>query len=249
MSTPSASPIVLHADQEHDRLRTAVILLLIFFFVLGYWLIRMLLRLEFWGALRDYAVSLSCVLGLVLALAITGGLELWLKRIWPSGRKLVLDDAGIRAYDQSTESQFIQWRERWTSLKWYFSLQGYRRGGREKRLPKRWLCLACQLQQGETRLIAHSYMPPEKAEIWLDNENLRPKFHQIQPGDVYESSWSTRLGAPARPQLSNEVLTGSDGRYWLVERHRWDEGFELTPNDFATFMDKVAEWQSDKVAK
>lgn len=226
-------------------MRTAVILLLIFFFFLGYWLVYALLQLEFWGSLRDYAVSLSCILGLTLALAVSAGLEVWLKRVWPSGRRLTLDESGIHIKEKAAEEQMIRWSEGLTHLKWQFSLSGYRRGGREKRLPQKWVCLAYQLQQGDTRLIVYSYMPPQKAKIWLENEAANPKFHKIQPADLYESSLKARLGAPARPLINNDVLRGDDGRYWLAERHRWDEGFELTPDDFAVFMDYVARGKSE----
>ena len=245
MTSSNPSSIVLHADQEHDSLRTSVILFLITFFFLSYWLIYAILQLEFWGSLRDYAVSLSCVLGLTLALAVSAGVEVLLKRVWHSGRNLTLDKTSIHIHDKFTGEQLINFTEGLAHLKWHFSLQGYRRGGREKRLSQKWVCLAYQLQQGNTRLIVHSYMPPQKAQIWLKNETVAPKFHEIKPGGLYKSSFSSRLGAPSRPTLSNEILTGSDGRYWLAERHRWDEGFELTPNDFAIFMDYVARGKNE----
>ncbi|MCB9418837.1 MAG: hypothetical protein H6667_03475 [Ardenticatenaceae bacterium] len=249
MSTASSSSIVLHADQEHDNLRTAVILFLITAFFLSYWLVYAILQADFWGSVRDYAVSLSCVLGLVLALAISAGFEVWLKRVWHSGRRLTLDENSIHIQDKLTNEQTINLTNNVSHLQWQFNLHGYRRGGREKRLSANWVCLAYQLQQGETRLIVHSYLPPQKAQVWLEDGSGRPQFHKINPGDVYESSLSSRFGAPSRPVISNEVLSNSDGRYWLAERHRWDEGFELTPHDFAIFMNKVTELQNDKATK
>lgn len=229
-------PITLHADQEHDNLRTVVILFLITFFFLSYLLVHSILQLDFWGSLRDYAVSLSCVLGLVLALAVSAIVENLLKRVWHSGRSLTLDDQGIQIQEKRAAAKNIKLSGNVAQLNWYFNLKGYRRGGREKRLPSKWLCLACQLQQGDTRLIAHTYLPTQKAEAWLENDTVQPKFHQIEPDSVYESSISTRLGAPTRPHISNEILASSDGRYWLAERHRWDEGFELSPDDFAKLL-------------
>lgn len=245
MTSSNPAPIVLHADQEHDNLRTAVILFSLTLFFLSYWLINAILQLEFWGSLRDYAVSLSCVLGLTLALAVSAGVEILLKRVWHSGRNLTLAENSIHVQDKFTGDQRINLTEELAHLKWHFNLQGYRRGGREKRLPQKWVCLAYQLQQGDTRLIVHSYLPPQKAQIWLENEAVAPKFHQIKPGDVYQSSLGARMGAPARPRITNEVLSSSDGRYWLAERHRWDEGYELTPHDFAIFMDYITRGKSE----
>ncbi len=248
MNLIDSSPTILHADKEHDKLRTVVILLLISFFFISFGLVNTILQLEFWGGIRDYAVSLSCVLGLVLALAISAGIEVWLKRVWPSGRSLMFSATDIHIRNKSAEIQQINFKKGAAHLRWFFDLKGYRRGGREKRLPKKTVCLAYQLQQGETRLIAHSYMSPAKAKDWLEADSPDLRFHEIHPDDVYETSLASRLGTPARPKITNEVLSGSDGRYWLAERHRWEEGFELTPQDFAIFMNKVAEWQSSKAA-
>lgn len=240
MTSSVSDTVVLHADQEHDRLRTTVILLLIFLFFLSYWLVSRLLNLDIFAPVRDYAVSLSCVLGLALALGITAVLEIWLKQIWPSGRSLTLDEEGIQYQSRPENAGQIWWGGGLAFLPWYFSLRGYRRGGREKRLSNRWLCLAYQLQQGDQRLIVYSYMPPQKASAWLNNDNSSPKFHELKPADVYESTFSGRFRPPTRPQIKNEVLTGKDGRFWLAERFRWEEGFELTPQDFAIFMDFIA---------
>ncbi len=136
MKSTDSSAIVLQADQEHDKLRTVVVLLLIIIFFLCYWLVNTILQLDFWGGLRDYAVSLSCVVGLVLALAISFGIEVWLKRIWPSGRNLILDENQIIIQDEPADSQQINMAKGPAHLRWYFQLKGYRRGGREKRLPK-----------------------------------------------------------------------------------------------------------------
>jgi hypothetical protein len=181
-----------------------------------------------------------------LALAISFGLEILLKRIWHSGRSLSLDENHIIIQDESADPQQIDMAKGPTNLLWHFKLKGYRRGGREKRLSQNTVCLACQLQQGDTRLIIHSYMSPAKAESWLGDGTSDFRFYEIHPEEVYDKTLTTRLGAPARPQISNEILTGSNGRYWLAERHRWEEGFELTPQDFAIFMNKVAEWHSSK---
>lgn len=237
-------PITLHADQEHDRLRTVIVLLLIFFFFIGYWLVNSLLSLDALAEIREYAVSISCVLGLVLALAVTAVIEAWLKRIWHSGRNLILNDQGILINDLSESQRQIRKDSHITRLNWYFKLKGYKRGGREKRISRKWICLACQIQQDDTRLSFYSYLPPEKASNWLKNEEFPHKFHQIDLADIHESSWTTRLGAPTRPQITNELLTGQDGRYWLAERNRWYDSFELTPQDFELILRELANYQT-----
>ncbi|MCP4426561.1 MAG: hypothetical protein GY803_18875 [Chloroflexi bacterium] len=242
--TPPPTPIVLHADQEHDNLRTAVVLLLVFFFFVSYWLVNALLNLPIFGPVSDYAVSLSCVLGLVLALGITAVIENIFKRTWHSGRYLTLNEEGILAQFRHQEARRIRRDGYITQLNWAFNLKGYRRGGREKRLPTKWVCLACQLQQDDQRLIVYSYMPPAKAAVWLENDNAPHKFHHINLAGAFEASLSDRVKAPTRPEISNEMLTGKDGRYWLAERNRWLDGLELTHEDFATFMQFIARGES-----
>lgn len=246
MTSSDSSPIVLHVDQEHEGLRTAVILVLLLFFFVFYWLVYSLLRLEALATIRDYGVFISCLIGLVLALGASAVVERWLKRTWHSGRSIHLDEQGIRVQMRHQRGQHFRWDGHITRLNWTFKLRGYRRGGREKRLPGNWVCLACQLQQDDQRLIVYSYMPPKKAEQWLEPDEASHSFQAISLADVSDSSsLSSRLRAPARPEISNEMLTGKDGRYWLAERHRWTEGLELTEPDFGTFMGNLAKGKSE----
>lgn len=236
MRTALPSPVILHADQEHDGLRAAVVLLLMVLFLFSFWLVNALLRWELFSAIRDYAVSVSCVGGLMLALGASAVVEMWLKRVWHSGRSLTLNEQGILIQTRRQADQQIHRGGSLTYLNWTFKLSGYRRGGREKRLPAKWVCLACQLQQDDCRLIVYSYMPPKKAARWLEDGDSPHKFHAIDLSEASDSSLAGRVKMPARPEISNEMLRGRDGRYWLAERTRWTEGFELTPKDFATFM-------------
>ena len=242
MTQPTSPSSVLHADQEHDSLRTAVILLLLTFFFISYWIVNALLQLELFGPVRDYAVSLSCVGGLALALGLSAVVEKTLKQIWHSGRRLTLDDAGLLAQFRHESDRRFRWDVPLTRLNWTFKLSGYRRGGREKRLPTQWVCLACQFQQNDQRLIVHSYMPPKQAAQWLDGDQAEPKFRHLNLANISDSSFSARMKMPTRPEIPNEVLTGRDGRYWLAERHRWTDGLELTAKDFATFMHKLEDF-------
>ncbi len=244
MTSPASAPVVLHADQEHDSLRTAVVLLLTALFFVSYWIVNALLQSEIFGAVRDYAVSLSCVGGLVMSLAISAIAEKGLKRIWHSGRNLTLDDTGILVQLRHQADQHFRWDGHLTRLNWTFKLSGYRRGGREKRLSAKWVCLACQLQQDDQRLIVYSYMPPQKASRWLENDRAQQKFHPLNLATISDSSFSARVKMPIRPEISNEILTGKDGRYWLAECHRWLDGLELTAKDFATLMEEITRRQS-----
>ncbi len=234
MMTTLPLPVILHTDREHDKLRTTIVLILILLYFISYRIVQALLNLAMFATVRDYATAISCVLGLVLALGVTAVIEKILKRTWHSGQSLTLDEEGILAQYRHQNPIRIRQNGSMTRINWTFGLKGYRRGGREKRLPAKWVCLACQLQQDDHRLIVYSYMPPREAAVWLNDE--RHKFRRINQADAIEPTLASKLKMPIRPEVSNEMLRGKDGRYWLAERNRWLDGLELTHEDFAIFM-------------
>lgn len=235
VTTPSAT--VLHADQEHGGLRATVIVVMLAGFVLGYFLISALLRLIL-GQAPDYGFIISCGSALLVGVAMAWVAEQIIKRVWPSGRRLVLDEAGILAGDVDGTEQFLSWSENLSSIHWFFRLSGYPRGGRERRVPKNWLCLATQLQQADERLVVYTYMAPAKAAAWTENNQKGgPHFQQIFPVEVYDTSFRARFGPPVRPELPARILAGKHGKYWLAERRRWNEGYELPPREYALFLE------------
>lgn len=237
MASFDSKKIVLRADQDHVGIRALVILFLLVALWFGFRLISTIMETAVPDS--EYTGLISCVGTLPLALGVVLIAEKGLKRIWPSGRRLRLDDSGLRVSDRNREERQFIWNGNLTQLSWYFQLSGYQRGGPERRVPKRWLCLACQLQQEEDRLIVYTLLPPKKADDLLERYNSAWKFHQITPADVYTDTFMSRLGPPLRPEIPAKVLAGKDGRYWLAERRRWQEGFELTATDFETFLRTV----------
>ena len=236
MSIEENTSVALHADQEHSGIRVTIVLVLVAAFVLTFALVSALLNAFPENGISDYVLPISCVIGLLAALAIAGAAEHLLKQRWHSGRMVVLGDDGIEASLAGDSTISIDWTKRMAATKWYFSLKGYPRGGRERRVPASWLCLACQLQQDEHRLVVFGYLPPSKAELLLEGE----AFHQIRPPELYDlGPFRRRLASTDRPKLPASLLTGKDGPYWLAERRRWASGLELTAEDLATFVEVV----------
>ena len=245
MSAPASSPIVLHADQEHSGIRTAIFLALLAGLPIGFFLARWLLSALAPPSIQDYAIFLSCVGAAPIALLIIWGLEKLLKRVWHSGLSLVLDNRGLAVHDRREGATVdpnappvFLWSAHMGQLNWYFRLRGYPRGGRERRAPAKWLCLTTELQQDDTRLSVFTFMSPAAAAPWIDD--TRQGFHIINPAEVYDRSARSRLGPPVRPTIPHRLLQSKDARYWLAERRRWEYGIELTPDDFATLMRSVA---------
>jgi hypothetical protein len=265
MSADARALIILHADQEHSGLRLVIFAALFVGLVPGFILVRWLIDTLAPPAVQDYAIFLSCVGAVPLALLLIWGLEKLLKRVWRSGLSLELNERGIVVYDRRGEgargqglgareernspandasslapspyplAPAISWYGNLSQINWYFRLSGYPRAGQERRAPAKWLCLATELHQDGARLNVYTLMSPERAAALIDNPRLA--FQRLNPADLYDHSARTRIGPPSRPAIPNAVLHSKDGRYWLAERRRWEYGVELTPDDFTTLMD------------
>jgi hypothetical protein len=64
-------------------------------------------------------------------------------------------------------------------------------------------------------------------------------LYEIKPAELFAGGFTSRFALPARPQLSAQLLAGPGGRYWLAERNRWQEGVELTPDDFSLLWQTI----------
>ncbi len=238
MTLTSHTRTIIYADQEHGAIRFAVLFILLATFGLVFFLLSLLLQSPSLGLVSEYWFPLSCIAALVLSLATAAAGEVALKRTWLSGNSVVLDESGIQVTLSNDESKVLDWSRSIVATKWWFELKGYRRGGREKRVPGSYNCLACQLQQDDDRFIVHSYLPQKRATVMIEMAN----FHEIQPAQLQERNALPRFyAAPERPALPRSVLSGKDGRYWLAERRRWTEGLELKPDDFELLMNHVTQ--------
>lgn len=246
MSNAEKGPTILYADQEHTGIRLVVFLALFIGYLIGFRVVFLLIKIFATPEIAEYTVFLSCVGGLPIALFLIWGLEKILKLVWHSGLSLTLDEQGLFVNDRRPGSQTgpadtptpaMVWSAHIGRTNWCFRLSGYPRGGRERRVPAKWLCIATELQQDDDRLSVYALMPPDKASAWVDD----PKhgFHFLSMAGLYDSSMRSRMGPPVRPNIPNQLLQSKDGRYWLAERRRWEFGIELTAEDFATLMQYV----------
>lgn len=234
MTQSATTPITIHAEQEHAGIRAAVVLSMVISYLFCFGFINILSQL-----LPERIASLgfvvACLLSFPLAIGITWILERWLKRIWHSGNSLTLQNEKIHVSQRHKNNMDFDLDNNFSNLNWYFKLAGYKRGGRERRVPDKWICLACQIQQDEYRLVIYTFAPPKKTAVYQDEHPLQ--FEKLSPGDIYESHGVGRFAPPTRPnKLPTDVISGKNGRYWLAEQRRWQEGLELTFDDFETFL-------------
>lgn len=245
MTTTSGSAqntIVLNADPEHAGLRVAILLVLFAATLLSFLLLQELLT-TYLPELGSPAI-LACLGAIPLALAVSAGIEALLKRSWRSGRRLVIEPHRLALQHAGIDQAVLLWDRPIVETWWHFRLAGYQRGGRERRIPDRWHCVAGQLQQNGERIVAFSFVSPAK----LEALQRRFPLFTLEPKDVYNQSLRRRLEGPARPELPAEVIAGEAGRFWLAERNRWQQGVELLPGDFETLLAAVRERQADAVA-
>lgn len=248
MSTADSAPIVLHADKEHGGLRFVVFAGLFVAYVLSFLLVGWLIDRFAPAQIADYGTFLACAGGFPLALLAVWALENGLKQVWHSGLSLEIDEQGVAVRDSRHRSSALPvevapslvWSEATRLINWYFKLDAYPRGGRERRIDKNWYCLSSELQQDESRIVVYAFAPPKDAERLVAAGAATTPFHELNPADVYGSSIRSRVGPPTRPVIPTSVLHGEDGRYWLAERRRWEAGIELTPEDYEVFLNEVA---------
>jgi hypothetical protein len=231
--TPEEEPIILNADPEHTGLRVTVVLIL----VAAVWLLFFLLRALLIAMAPQLGAPsiLSCLGALPLALLIAAASEALLKRTWTSGRRLVLDGHELRLQLPDAEEVVLDVRQQVNQTWWHFPLIGYRRGGRERRVPDRWHCVAGQLQQEGNRIVVFTFVSPSRLATWQADYS----FYGLNPAEVYDTTLRTRFEGPVRPELPTAVIAGESGRYWLAERHRWQQGVELTPADFEVLLARM----------
>jgi len=236
MTVSTSNETIFHADAEHQGLRAVVILTLLVGFVLFYLLVQFVFRALF----HESPLILVCSSALPLALGFGWLLEKWLMRVWHSGRNITIHAAGIRAVNQVSTDTNLRWAANLMQLNWTFKLGGYPRGGRERRLPANHHCLAVQLQQAGQYLVVYAFMPAKKKQAIL--QQAQGNFVELNLEDVYKTTLRSRVfSPPTRPDIPSKVIAGANGRFWLAEKRRWQEGFELEPRDFELFLQLVEE--------
>jgi hypothetical protein len=237
------NPIILHAEPEHDGIRITVLFSLVVGLLLGFFLISQLIRLLNGGNIPDYILILSCVGAFPFSFAVVWLTEQTLKRTWRSGITLALTPSSLVLRTGQGEEKVVPLDSSFHQTNWFFSLKGYPRGGRERRVEKSWFCLACELEHDEQQLLFYTYASPKAAARWIEPSQGSSAFHQIFPAELYDTSIRGRIGPPTRPTIPPEMVRSANGRYWLAERRRWTQGLELSTDDFSTLLTFITSHQ------
>jgi hypothetical protein len=250
MMDENKAPIrIVRLNPEHGGIRFGVVLSMFIGLVFSFIFIRYLILSFAAGTfLGEFVIVSSCVISIPVALAFAWLTEKGLKRIWPSGMILVFEDqhfyysdSGARSNpsEHSVSQLTFDAGKRLNLTRWYYNLRGFTRAGRDRTVPDKWLCLACQIQQDDQRLILFSYLSPEAAANWINNQDISEPFEIISMAEIYKNDGFRRWGNTTRPELDAALITGPKGIYWLAERRRWVEGLEIEPKDFSFIMEYI----------
>jgi len=158
-------------------------------------------------------VASSLLLPLAILAAIGAALlgDRLLKKYWPSGRELLVDESCLVLRDRKKPEQVLRWGERVNLLTWRFTVP--RRG----RVPKGYLCLAMQLLQDEQQITIYTFYDPKKLDRLEEVEAFTPLVSR-------RALQEDRL---------NLRVAGQQRRLLQAEDERWQNGAELVPEDFA----------------
>ena len=235
----------LRGNQDHPGISMVIPLILLAAIVAFYFLLYRLVPFGLGGEPIEYIV-VNGILAVVLGLVFIAAADPILKRIWPSG--YVIELAGQRLSYQTPKdtSQSINLEEPYKLTCWFFDMAGYVRFGRERQIKRGSSCYACQVQQGDGRLVVHTFVSPSRLGQTFDLPG-RDLFVELNMDEIYDTSLTGRFQqwrAPSsRPEIPSSLVVSERGRYWLAERSRWTNGIELQPRDFKQFLSHLLHYQ------
>lgn len=203
-------------DSSHMGIRVAVLLTVFVGSILAYFVIvSPILRLFNTESLPVFCISTGA--SLVIGMGMAWAAERGLRRIWPSGVWLRIEDERLATGDRGGERAAIRWSDRINILSWYFEIHT-----RRAPVPKGWYCMACHLLQDEQAISVYTFIKPVIAEElpqWPAFERLISQKRAAKRGEA---------------DLLNRI--SEQGQLRAAEQERWMTGREMQPDDFATLL-------------
>lgn len=211
----SSTSVTFQADPEHGGLRTAIFGLFFVLWVAGYIIVNAIIPSE---GLNIIGVAAGFGLAAVL---ISQVVEPYLRRSWPSGRALHVDDQSIRLTRHDQVQKTINPQEPMSILLWNFKIRH-----RRNRVPAGWFVMACALEQNEDYLPVYALVSPEQAKA------LEERAH-------FTTLISDRDAKAKDVRQDTLRVTGEQRRLRLAETFRWADGAELSYADFEQFLQRL----------
>jgi len=157
---------------------------------------------------------LSVGIGILASVLITRVVEAGLKRRWPSGRTLEVTPESIRLAVRGDSQREIDPTQHVNVLTWRFAIN------RRARVPKGWFVVALGLMQENVYIAVYTFMSPEEY-----------KSLPLAEGYVV-------LNPPKKTEADIR-LAGQQRRLREAEVWRWNEGAELSKDDFIAYFNAL----------
>jgi hypothetical protein len=208
------SPVKIAVDNEHGALRFTVVIIFIIGWVISYIILN--------AAIPNEGLNLiAIIISFGLTAVVTQQIEKALKKRWPSGRTVQIDQNTIKIVSKDGEQQSIDGEKQVNVHMWRFVIK------RRSRVPKGWYMIACALEQEDAYLPVYTFMSPEQFDALKNNSRFTTLVSQK------EASKSTGVGQ------TDLRLAGEQRRLHTAENARWMNGAEMTADDFQNFIKQL----------
>ena len=209
MNNVTEKQTIYPVDVELGGQRIFVPMIFIAVWIAGYFVISAIVQ----GAGLNL---LAVIVGGVIAYGVTTFAERQMKRMWPSGRSVTVDDNGVRLLRKGQVEGEMRADYAVNQLWWRFTVS------RRSRVPKGWFMLACALEHEANHLSVYTFMPPKDFEQY----HRAKTFAQL--ANKKEMSGKTDLR-----------LAGEQRRLRDAETRRWAGGAEMSPEDFKRYIEEI----------
>jgi hypothetical protein len=215
-STPAQQaqqPLTFTVDQEHGALRFGVFVVFIATWVIGYFLFNSVIA-------NDGLNIIAIGLGFGFAYILTNLAERYLKRSWPSGRKVEVGAEYVQIAKRGSVEQAITTEQAVSALFWTFEIR------KRSRVPKGWSMLACALHDEDAYLAVYTFMSPKQIEAYSSAGLFR--------------KLTSRRDKQGQASLREDVrLAGEQRRLIEAEEFRWINGAEMSHDDFVSYIETI----------
>lgn len=164
--------------------------------------------------LMPEAVFLTFIGSGILAALVTQGVDMILRRNWPSGRMVVATDEALQIKRRETVERSIDPQKMVNLLAWRFEIP------RNTRAKKGWYVVALSLEQDGGLLPVYTFMSPET----FDNLDMKHHFEKLTK-DLKKKS--------AEPEMR---IAGRQRRLLDAEHDRGDWGAEMSVEQFKAYL-------------
>jgi len=208
-NTTNTAHTTFNVDPEHSGIRAVGCITLAIVFVAGFLTLSSIIEN---GAVVAFFGSL------VIAVGIVYPLDFILKRTWPSGRVLQIENQQIRLTKNGTLEDVIDGSQHVNLLRWYFEVN------KTSRVKKGWYVMSCTLEQDGTYLAIYSFTDPDT-------------FKQMPMVESFIRLQRKRKGGQDEMSSERQMrLAGEQRRLHEAEQIRADFGAEVVYTDFVAFL-------------